>query len=137
MPWVRSGKGLKYIGEPHYDADVLRGLIRQLRGARNRPQKVCAQLDELLVNGVASKDLIWRLSKWCDWDDWSAGTSRRIASELFYGNICRRLRDQKNHPIDHPAPAEVDYQAWLDRVVAAGARASANDAMVLRPEAPD
>ena len=122
MPWARDGDGLQFEGTPDYDAEAIRRLIAQLRGAKNLPGKVCGQLDDLLLTGKAPKDLVWRLSKWCDWNDWSAGVARRIASGLFYGNVCRRLRDQQDHPIPDRLTAEADYQAWLDRVVLAGAR---------------
>ena len=121
MPWVRDGDGLQYEGAPDYDIEAIQELIAQLRQARNRPGKVCTQLDDLLLTGKAPKDLVWRLSKWCDWNDDSAETARRIASGLFYGNVCRRLRDQQDQPIPDPTTAEADYERWLDRVVHAGA----------------
>ena len=122
MPWVRDGDGLQYEGTPDYDVEEIRELIAQLSQARNRPGRVCAQLDDLLQTGRASKDLVWRLSKWCDWNDESAETARLIAADLFHGIVCRRLRDQQDGPIPTPMAAEEEYEGWLDRVVAAGAR---------------
>ena len=121
MPWVRDGDGLQFEGTPDYDIEAIRELIAQLRTARNRPQKVCRQLDDLLTTGKAPRDLVWRLSKWCDWNDWSAATARGIASGLFYGDVCRRLRDQEDGPIPDWSTAEAEYQEWLDRVVLTGA----------------
>lgn len=120
MPWVRSGDGLRYEGEPHYDLALVRRLIGDLRQARNRPESICAQLDHLLVTGEASKSMLWQLSKWCHWNDESARTAQKIARNLFYGNVPRRLRDQENRPIPDSATAEREYEDWLERVAAAG-----------------
>ncbi len=120
MPWQRDGSGLRYAGDPHYDDDVVRGLIAHLRQSRNRPERICVELEELLQSGRVSKDTVWRLSKWCYWSDPMAETAKRIASELFYGNVCRRMLDQHNRPIPDASTAEADYYSWQARVVDAG-----------------
>jgi energy-coupling factor transporter ATP-binding protein EcfA2 len=120
MPWQRDGSGLKYAGDPHYKEDVVRGLIAHLRQSRNRPERICLELEELLQSRRVSKDTVWRLSKWCDWDDRMAETARQIASELFYGNVCRRMLDQHDRPIPNASTAEADYNSWRARVVDAG-----------------
>ena len=117
MPWMRDGTGLRYEGEPHYDAEVVRRLIAQLRLAPNKPQSICSQLEELLRTRSASKNLVWYLSKWCDWNHSSSDIAKRIAFELFNGHVCRRLLDSHNHPMPDQATAEADYQQWLTRVV--------------------
>jgi hypothetical protein len=73
-------------------------------------------LEDLLNGGTASRELIWRLSKWCDWNDPSERIARSIAAQLFHGNVCRRLRDQNDRPIPNRDIAEADYQLWLERV---------------------
>jgi hypothetical protein len=117
MPWIRDGDGLKLIGVCPYDAAQIRRLIKQLGQSRNQPETVCGLLEDLLATGRASKELVWRLSKWCDWNDPSERVARTIADQLFYSNICRRLRDQRDKPIPDRATAELDYEIWSDRVV--------------------
>lgn len=117
MPWLRDGNGLKLVGTLHYDAAEIRRLVGRLRQSRNQPQRVSGLLEDLLTTQRASKELIWRLSKWCHWDDPSEQIARAIAGQLFYGQICRRLRDQEDHPIPDRHTAEADYQAWLRLVV--------------------
>jgi hypothetical protein len=120
MAWMPEGDGLKLTGDCHYDATEIERLIEQLRQARNQPEAICRLLTELLETGKASKELVWRLSKWCDWDDPSERVARTIAGQLFHSIICRRLRDQRNRPIPDRVTAESDYKLWLDRVVQAG-----------------
>jgi hypothetical protein len=120
MPWIRHGDGLKLDGDYHFDVAQVQGLIDDLRQARNQPGTVCGILTDLLTNGTSPKELVWRLSKWCHWQDSSERVARSIAHLLFHGNICRRLRDQANRPIPDRAIAEADYEEWLDRVVRAG-----------------
>lgn len=117
MPWVRDGSGLKLVGNPHYDSAEIRRLIGRLRQSRNQPERVSTLLEELLSTQRASKELIWRLSKWCPWDDPSEEIARAIAERLFHGQICRRLRDQADKPIPDRRTAEADYQTWLRVVV--------------------
>ncbi len=117
MPWVRDGNGLKSVGVAHYDVDHIRQLIEQLRRARNQPKRVCRLIEDVLATRKASRELIWRLSKWCDWNDASERVARSIADQFFHGNICRRLWDQRNKPIPDRATAEADYQSWLNSVV--------------------
>jgi hypothetical protein len=116
MPWLRDGTGLRLTGIPHYDAAEIGRLVGQLRQSRNQPQKVCGLIEQLLASQKASKELIWRLSKWCHWDDPSQEIARAIAAHLFNGQICRRLRDQADHPIPDRRTAEADYQKWLNLV---------------------
>jgi hypothetical protein len=114
MPWLLNGNdGLKLVGVSHYDDANIERLVEQLRQSRNQPQTVCKGLEDLIANGVASKKLIWRLSKWCHWNDPSEEIAQRIADQLFHGHICRRLLDQANKPIPDRRSAESDYQAWL------------------------
>jgi hypothetical protein len=119
MPWLRESSGLKLAGTAHFDAGEIRQLLVQLRQSRNQPATVCRQIEDCLTTGRAPRKLIWRLSKWCHWDDSSEEIARRIANQLFHGEICRRLLDQQDKPINDPRPAEEDYQDWLIRVVAA------------------
>jgi predicted HNH restriction endonuclease len=75
-------------------------------------------LTEFLTTNLITKDLVWRLSKWCDWSyEKSKDIAISIANELFYGVICRRLRDQKNNPIPNKVFANDDYQNWIDTMV--------------------
>lgn len=117
MAWVLHHDGLQLNGQPHYDTTTIRDLIAKLRQAPNNPRTVCNQLEELLRTGIASRQLIWRLSKWCDWPHPSEKVAQAIASELFLGNVCRRLLDQDNRPTPDRASAERDYEAWRRRVV--------------------
>jgi hypothetical protein len=118
MAWIKYGKGLKIAGEPHYDKEEVKNLIAILRSnRRGRPETVCRQLNEFLDTGIVGKDLIWRLSKWCDWDDSSMDIAIKIANELFFGIVCRRLRDQRNRPIPDNATANQDYEKWIDAVI--------------------
>jgi hypothetical protein len=119
MPWIREDDGLVLNGNPHYDVRHIRHLIVQLRQSRNQPKTVCDMLDDLLASGSAPKKLIWRLSKWCHWDHWSAEVARMITGELFHGIICWRLLDQQDRPIPNKAIAEANYQRWLKQVIAA------------------
>ena len=122
MPWVRDGNGLKLVGPPHYDSAEIGRLVGELRQSRNQPERVSRLVEDLLVTRKASKELIWRLSKWCHWDDPSEQIARAIANRLFYGQICRRLRDQEDKPIPDRRTAEADYQTWLRLVVETGNR---------------
>jgi hypothetical protein len=117
MSWVRDDDGLKLAGIPHYDPNHIQQLVEQLRQSRNQPEKVCELIEDVLATGKASKELVWRLSKWCHWDDSSERVARSLADQLFYGNICRRLRDKNDKPIPDRGTAEADYQKWLDDVV--------------------
>jgi hypothetical protein len=121
MPWVRDNDGLVLTGIPHYNVHEIRQFIQELRRSKNQPQTICSMLENLLLTGRVSKDLVWRLSKWCDWNHWSEKVARSIADRCFHGIICRRLRDQSNRPLPDRATAEADYQTWLARVVEAGA----------------
>jgi hypothetical protein len=121
MAWrCRDGEELELTGATHFDVAKIRQLVTQLRESRNNPQTVCRQIEECLTTRRAQRKLVWRLSKWCDWPDSSERIAREIANQLFYGEICRRLVDQKNKPIPTRRAAESDYQAWMQRVVAAG-----------------
>jgi hypothetical protein len=124
MPWVREGDGLRQEGASDYDVDEVRELIARLRQARNLPGRVCSQLDDLLATREAPKDLIWRLSKWCDWNDESAEIARAIAARLFHGNVCPRLRDQQDRPLPDRDVAEATYEAWRHAVVRAAPEVS-------------
>ena len=120
MPWTRNDGGLKLVGGTHYDVNSIRRLIGQMRQSRKgQPETVCTSLEALLHNGGASRQLVWRFSKWCDWRDVRKGVALSIAEQLFHGVICRRLLDQRDRPIPNKAIAEADYQTWLDRVVLA------------------
>src|SRR5665213_3951382 len=100
MPWLLNGNdGLRLVGTPHFDSVEIRRLIAQLRQARNQPDAVCRGLEGIVAHGIAPKNLIWRLSKWCDWPDQSELTARRIADQLFHCHICRRLLDRADRPI--------------------------------------
>jgi len=120
MPWIRKDDGLALDGDPHYDVRRIRPLIAQLRQARNKPKGVCDMLDKVLATRHAPRELIWRLSKWCHWNDGSAEVAQTIAGELFHGIVCRRLRDQQDKPIPNGVAAEADYQTWLTQVIRAG-----------------
>lgn len=118
MPWVKYGDGLKIIGEPHYDKDEVKRLINILgQNRRGHPETVCRQLNEFLNTGIIIKDLIWRLSKWCDWDDQSMDIAIKIAKELFFGIVCRRLRNQQNRPTPDSVTANQDYEKWIEAVI--------------------
>jgi len=117
MPWVRHKDGLRLIGSPHYDEQEIGQWINRLGESRNKPETVCRMLRELLSTRIASKELIWRLSKWCDWNHWSEEVAREIANGLFHGIMCRRLLDKHNRPIPNRASAEGDYQTWIERVI--------------------
>jgi hypothetical protein len=117
MPWTRDGDGLKLVGPAHYEAGDIQALIEDLRRARNQPGTICDLIEQLLSDGRSSKDLVWRLSKWCDWNDRSEKIARSIAELLFHGVICRRLLDQSNKPVPDRATAEADYETWLTFVV--------------------
>jgi hypothetical protein len=121
MPWIREKDGLVLIGTPHYNIQEIRRLVHELSKSRNQPQTICRMLDELLLTGRVTKDFVWRLSKWCDWNHWSEKVARATADRLFHGIVCRRLRDQSDRPIPDRVTAEADYQTWLGRVVEAGA----------------
>jgi len=120
MPWIRENDGLALDGNPHYDKERIQHLIEQLRHARNKPEKVCRMLEELIASRKASRGLIWRLSKWCHWNDSSAEIAQEIAGGLFHNLVCRRLLDQRDKPIPDKASAEADYQAWLGQIIEAG-----------------
>ena len=126
MPWVRHDDGLRLIGSRHYEEEEIGQWIARLGESRNQPETVCRMLRELLSTRIASKELIWRLSKWCHWNHWSEEVAREITKELFHGIICRRLRDQQNRPIPNRAYAEADYQTWTERVIQRS-QASAQD----------
>jgi hypothetical protein len=117
MPWTRDGDGLKFVGSTHYEAGDIQALIENLRRARNQPGTICDLIEQLLSDGRASKDLIWRLSKWCDWNDPSERIARSMAEMLFHGTVCRRLLDQSNRPVPDRATADADYETWLTFVV--------------------
>ena len=120
MPWVRDGDDLKSVGVRHYDVGEIRRLIEELRQSRNQPGTVSSLLEDLLSTGRAPRELVWRLCKWCDWNDPSERIARAIADQLFHGIRCRRLRDQAGRPIPDRATAEADYQRWLDLIVQTG-----------------
>jgi hypothetical protein len=126
MPWERYNDGLILKGKPHFCEDDIENRIDSLAGARNQPATVCSELRELLKTGIASRKLIWRLSKWCHWDDWSANEACSIAEKFFHGIVCRRLLDERNKPIPDTAIAEADYQLWLNRVIEASDASAGN-----------
>jgi len=124
MPWVRDRDELRMVGQPHYDIGKLRALIRELRQSRNRPARICNLLETLLSTGRASKELVWRLSKWSHWNDPSESIAQEIARRLFHEHICRRLRDQQDNPIPDRTVANADYQIWLKTVIETSHRTS-------------
>ena len=117
MPWVIDHDGLTLSGVSHYNIDQIRQSVEELRQTRqNGPETLCKELEGLLESGTASKSLVRRLSKWCDWSGASEKIARLIASELFHGVICRRLLDDRDKPIPDRATADVDYETWRHRV---------------------
>ncbi|GHU87354.1 hypothetical protein FACS189476_02660 [Spirochaetia bacterium] len=119
MPWIKHGDGLKLVEPEHCSMTEIKGLIEELsRYKRGSPETVCSQLNEFVNTKIITKDLVWRLSKWCDWSyAKSKDIAISLAEKLFFGIICRRLRDQNNKPIPNKIIAEQDYQQWINKIV--------------------
>jgi predicted HNH restriction endonuclease len=121
MGWVKFGDGLKLVGKIHYNEEDINQLIIKLGSKkRGHPERVCSQLKEFLDSKIVSKDLIWRLSKWCDWSDKSKEIAIEISKILFFDIVCRRLRDQNNRPIPDAYTANMDYDNWINSVIEVG-----------------
>lgn len=114
MPWERYGDGLRLVGNSHFDAQAVEDAIDRLSFARNRPATMCRLIRDGISNRRFSKDTIWRLSKWCNWDDPSERDARQIANLLF-GEIPPRFRDEQNRPF---VDALTNYQNFLRSAVA-------------------
>jgi hypothetical protein len=118
MGWQIFEDGLKLIGEDPYNKEEIENLILKLgQNRRGHPETVCRQLNKFLETKIIIKDLVWRLSKWCDWNDTSQDIALNIAKALFFGIVCRRLKDQKNKPIPNSTIANIDYNNWRNSVV--------------------
>jgi hypothetical protein len=118
MGWQLYGDGLKLIGNIHYNESEINGLILKLKSRkRGNPETLCIQLNKFLETKIILKDLIWRLSKWCDWNDKSQDVALNVVKILFHGIVCRRLRDKKNNPIPDNNSAKLDYDIWRNAVV--------------------
>ena len=127
MVWVRLGQyGLQIVDGVHFNEARTRELIAKLRLVTSRnPTWLCNALEAVLETRMIPDSLtprrdhvVWRLSKWCDWNDESMHVARDLAKELFNGHVCRRLLNQLNQPIPDKNTADADYDQWIVAVAA-------------------
>jgi hypothetical protein len=118
MAWIRYGNCIRLDGAAHYDKKRINSLIETLDAQeRGHPETLCSQLRGVIADGIVSKDLIFRLSKWCDWDDESRYTATAIAKALFYGNVCPRLYVSHGNTSQRLPNANELYQQWMEAVL--------------------
>ncbi|MBY0227844.1 MAG: hypothetical protein K2W96_01055 [Gemmataceae bacterium] len=117
MGWKMHEDGLALEDGIHYDAKKVKALVAELRTAPNYPGEICDRITEIVDTGIVRSEWIFRLSKWCHWNNWSQYTARKIAAELFHGHIPRRLLDKENSPMPSWEEAVKDYNEWRNAVV--------------------
>jgi len=119
MPWMDRGNGLAFEGEwPPGFLSRLDKLLNQLRATgRNKPERVCDELEKGVRDHFVPKETIWRLSKWCHWSNKEAeAISRDIGNHLFGRYPQPRFLDETNRPTPDKQTAEDRYARWVANV---------------------
>jgi hypothetical protein len=125
MPWILHGDdGLFFEGD--LDALELQPLIGELRNSyADISESICVLLEHFLIDHIFSKELAWKLSRWCYTSKRSAPIAMKIADRLFEmsgGFLQRSLFSTTGSPAPDRITAENDYRIWLQRVIQWNAR---------------
>ncbi|WP_435018565.1 hypothetical protein TA3x_000542 [Tundrisphaera sp. TA3] len=119
---------------PHKRDRALINLIDELKKRQYKSGTLPDELEDARFNGFVSRDLLVRLSKWCNFDGSGEAVARKISrvwfresGEVFYPPV--RLVEG---PRDTPIPdAHLIYREWTERVIVAWGQTPSTDPAIV------
>jgi DNA polymerase III delta prime subunit len=115
MRWIALENGLRLEGQPYFNKEQFEDLIQQLQSTNKKSQTVCTELQKDVGRGHVRKEVIFQLSKWCDWNQRRAEAIARKIGDLLFGIYPQpRFLDQQDKPLPN---ADFHYREWAQKVV--------------------